>query len=205
STTIIITTRTTISTATSIAKVATGSIIRNTGEMRLMGTGKRRINSVVKVLAALAEPVVREALAELVELAGQVAQEALAGLAGPVGQEALGALAVAVAREAPVGLAVQVAREALVGLAVQVAREALVGLAVQVAREALVELVVQVVPVEPGTDLVVAEQALVPVAAELLPRTRLVTVARRLVLVAGGIAGGGMVVGAGNTRRRPAG
>jgi len=69
STTIIITTRTTISTATSIAKVATGSIIRNTGETRLMGTGKRRINSVVKVLAALAEPVVREALAELVELA----------------------------------------------------------------------------------------------------------------------------------------
>jgi hypothetical protein len=50
STTKIISIATTISTATSVAKAATGSTIRNTGEMRPMGTGKRRINSAVRVL-----------------------------------------------------------------------------------------------------------------------------------------------------------
>jgi hypothetical protein len=50
STTKIISIATTISTATSVAKAATGSTIRNTGEMRPMGIGKRRINSAVRVL-----------------------------------------------------------------------------------------------------------------------------------------------------------
>jgi hypothetical protein len=50
STTIIISIATIISTATSVAKAATGSTIRNTEEMRPTGTGKPRINSAVRVL-----------------------------------------------------------------------------------------------------------------------------------------------------------
>jgi len=76
STTKIISIATTISTATSVAKAATGSTIRNTGEMRPMGTGKRRINSAVRVLLialeaeleidpVLAEPEHVQVLAEL--------------------------------------------------------------------------------------------------------------------------------------------
>src|SRR5262249_8581648 len=89
STTIIIT-RTTISTATSAAKAATGSTMRNTAGMHLTGTGKRRISSGVRVL---------------------VAQAALAGLAAQVAQEALAELVAQVAQEALAGLAVQVAQE----------------------------------------------------------------------------------------------
>src|SRR5438128_8153611 len=56
STTIIITIRTTISTATSAARDRViGSTIRNTAEMRPMGTGKRRINTVGLGHAAKAE------------------------------------------------------------------------------------------------------------------------------------------------------
>jgi hypothetical protein len=51
STTIIISIATTTSTAMLAARgKVIGSITRNTGEMRLMGTGKRRINSAVRVL-----------------------------------------------------------------------------------------------------------------------------------------------------------
>jgi len=73
STTIIISIATTTLTATSVARAATGSTIRSTAEMLPMGTGKRRINSGVRVLVAQAalviarvapeEPVVRAGLA----------------------------------------------------------------------------------------------------------------------------------------------
>jgi len=52
STTIIISIVTTISIETSVAKAATGSTTHNTGEMRLMPTGKRRINLAGRGLAA---------------------------------------------------------------------------------------------------------------------------------------------------------
>jgi hypothetical protein len=132
STTIIITIATTISTATSAARdKVIGSTMHNTEAMHPTGTGKRRINSGVRVLVAPAvlviaqvapgEPVVREALAEL---------------------------------------AVQVAREALAELAVQVAQEALAELAVQVAQEALAELELVPVVVDPELGLAVAEPEL---------------------------------------------
>jgi hypothetical protein len=80
-------------------------------ETLLMGIGKRRTSSAVRVLVAQAalvivrvasgEPVVR---AGLVELAVQVVREALAELAAWVAEEALAELAVQVA---PAGLAVQ--------------------------------------------------------------------------------------------------
>src|ERR1700751_2359300 len=76
STTIIITIRTTISIAMSAAtgKVI-GSTIRNTAEMLPTATGKRRINSEVRVLVA------QEALVLDRAASGEpVAQEALAGL-----------------------------------------------------------------------------------------------------------------------------
>jgi len=73
STTIIISIATTTLTATSVAKAATGSTMRNTGEMRLTETGKQRTSLVVRVrveLVALViarvasgEPVVRAGLA----------------------------------------------------------------------------------------------------------------------------------------------
>ena len=56
---------TTISTATSIAKAATGSTIHNTAAMRRTETGKQRTNLVVRVrveLVAPAVPAVRVAL-----------------------------------------------------------------------------------------------------------------------------------------------
>jgi hypothetical protein len=70
STTIIITTATTISIATSIAKAATGSTIHNTAAMRLTETGKQRTSLVVRVRVELVAPVVpagRVALEDLAE------------------------------------------------------------------------------------------------------------------------------------------
>src|SRR4029453_10023236 len=59
----------------SVAKAATGSTIRNTGEMRPMGTGKRRINSAVRVLLiVLAAELERDPVAAELEHA-QVAVE----------------------------------------------------------------------------------------------------------------------------------
>jgi hypothetical protein len=74
--------------ALALAKATGGSTIRNTGEMRLMGTGKRRINSAVRVLLialeaeleidpVLAEPEHVPVLAEL-ELVPVVAELELA-------------------------------------------------------------------------------------------------------------------------------
>jgi hypothetical protein len=74
-----------------------------------MGTGKRRINSEVRVLVAQAALVIAR-----VAQGVPVAQEALAGLAAQVAQEALGELVVQVAQEALGELVVQVAQEALV-------------------------------------------------------------------------------------------
>src|SRR5581483_1215096 len=61
-TTIIISIATITLIATLIAKAAIGSTIRNIVETRPMGTGKRRINSVVKELVAqvVTDPVVEE-------------------------------------------------------------------------------------------------------------------------------------------------
>jgi hypothetical protein len=71
-----------------LARATGGNTIRNTAEMRLMGIGKRRISSGVRVLVAQAalviarvasgEPVVRVGLVEQV---AQVVREALAELA----------------------------------------------------------------------------------------------------------------------------
>src|SRR2546430_4344521 len=81
STTIIISIVTTISTATSIAKAATGSTIRNTAETHLTGTGKRRTSLVVRVRVELAAPVVP---------AVRVAPVVSEGPAEPAGEGALG-------------------------------------------------------------------------------------------------------------------
>src|SRR5215475_14269445 len=98
STTIIITIRTTISTATSVARgKGIGSTIRNTAAMPPMGTGRRRISLAVRVRVEQVidqvvwvapvvpeDPVVRAGLAELaaqvalVEQVVQVDREALA-------------------------------------------------------------------------------------------------------------------------------
>jgi hypothetical protein len=140
STTIIITIRTTISIAMSAARdKVIGSTIRNTAEMLPTATGKRRINSEVKVLVAQAALVIaRVASGE------------------PVAQEAL------------VGLAAQVAQEALAELVVQVAQEALAELVVRVAPAGSeLETVPAVVEQEPAP--VAAAQELAPVVAEQVP------------------------------------
>jgi hypothetical protein len=65
STTIIISIATTISTATSAARAATGSTMHNTAAMRLTETGKQRTSLVVRVRVvqvALVVPAVRVAL-----------------------------------------------------------------------------------------------------------------------------------------------
>jgi hypothetical protein len=62
STTIIISIATTTLTATSVARAATGNTIRSTAEMLPMGTGKRRINSGVRVLVAQAALAIAQAV-----------------------------------------------------------------------------------------------------------------------------------------------
>jgi hypothetical protein len=178
--TIIITTRTTILTRTSIDREGIGNTIRNTGEMRHMAIEEQRTSSVAMRVSSpgvAAEPVVRVGL---VELAAQVAREALAELAVQVVPEGLVGLEELVDR---------VAREALVEPAV---------LVVQAAREALVELVVQVAPAElvvpavelglnreagPELDLVEVELAHAPVAVPPV-RTRSVIAAHHRALAA---------------------
>ena len=67
STTITISIRTTILTATSIAKAATGNTIRNIAETHPMGTGKQRTSLAARVRAELViDPVVPVALVVLV-------------------------------------------------------------------------------------------------------------------------------------------
>src|SRR5262245_46955973 len=152
----IITTRTTILTVTSIARdKGIGSIIRNIGEMRRMVIGEPRTSSVamrvssrVAELAVVAEPAVRVGLVEQV---AQADQEALAALVEQV---------------------VQVAQEALAELAVQVAQEALAELAVQVAQEALAEL--EHVQVEAVPEHVQAEAVPELVQVEAVPELVLV-------------------------------
>src|SRR5207237_6696866 len=76
-----------ISTATSIAKAATGSTIRNTAGMHLTGTGKRRISSGVRALvaqAALVVPAVRVALVVSEDPAEPAVQVALVEWEDPV-------------------------------------------------------------------------------------------------------------------------
>jgi hypothetical protein len=102
STTITISIVTTILTATSIAKAATGNIIRNTAGTHLTGTGRRRTSLAVRVRVELAVVV------ELAELAVRVAQEALEALAELAVQEALEALAGLAVQAAQVELAVPV-------------------------------------------------------------------------------------------------
>jgi len=123
-----------------------GSTIRSTAGMLPTATGKRRINSEVKVLVAQGALVIDQAAS-----GEPVAQEALAGLV------AQGALA---------ELVVQVAQEALAELVVRVAQEALAELVVRVAPAgAELETVPAVVEQEPAP--VGAEQGIAPVAAEL--------------------------------------
>jgi hypothetical protein len=78
-----------------------GSTIRNTAEMLPMATGKRRINSEVKVLVAQAALVIDQAAQQEIARVVSVAQEALAGLAGQVAQEAQAELVVRVAPAGP--------------------------------------------------------------------------------------------------------
>ena len=148
-TTTIILIKTTILTATSAAKAATGSTTRSTEATLLMGTGKRRINSAVRVRV------------ELVELVVQVAPVALAVRVVLVGLAD---------RVASVALAVRVALAELANpvawaeLAVRVALE----LVPAVAKLALGPAAVVPVPNQAaGLELVPAEVALglVPVAA----------------------------------------
>jgi hypothetical protein len=84
-TTIIITIRTTISIAMSAARdKVTGSTIRNTAEMLPTATGKRRINSEVKVLVAQGAPVIGPVLVALETVREPVEVELQVAVIGPV-------------------------------------------------------------------------------------------------------------------------
>ena len=176
STTTIISIRTTILIATSVAKAATGNTIRNTVGTLLTATEEQQTSSVVRVPAELAvvvasgEPVVQGGLAELAERVVQVELAVWAALAVPGDLVELAALA---ERVVQVELAARVVQEALAELVVQVA---LAELVVQVALAVLVvpavelelnrvvglELALVVVPVR---DPVAEELELVPVGA----------------------------------------
>src|SRR5207244_12765887 len=104
---------TTISTATSIAKAATGSTIRNTAGMHLTGTGKRRISSGVRALvaqAALVVPAVRVALVVSEDPAEPAVQVAVGEWEDPAEravQESPAVQAAVVEGETPAELGVQ--------------------------------------------------------------------------------------------------
>ena len=146
---------TTISTATSIAKAATGSTIRNTAGMHLTGTGKRRINSGVRVLVAQAALVIDRAAS-----GEPVAQEALAGLAAQVAQEALAELVV---RVVELELSQEEAEQVLGPVAAEQELAPVVAEQEHVQGEAELELVRAAVPLRIKSVIAPHHRGLVPV------------------------------------------
>jgi len=190
--TIIIITRTTILTATSIVREGIGNTIRNTVEMRRTVIEEPLTSSVAMRVSS------RGVAAELAVVAAPVARVELAERAAQAGREASAAL---------VELAVQVDQEALAELAVQVDREALAELGVQVA--VVLEHAQAVAGLEHGPVVVALEPAQVGVVPELgplavPPKNKLVIAAHHRGLVRVPKRAEDLVAAAVETTREPA-